>query len=548
MRTVVLGDPVLDLDIPTHTHAPSEGGAESGVGGDPGYLSDVGDLGDLGDLGILSDSTAVVGAPDAAVDPLDEAVRLLRPLPLAEAGSGQLAGRRVFGETGSREVPAASERGDGVDRADAGASPARPPEEAADPLDEAVRLTQSSRTTTGDGAIEQPSRPVSAPRRPPLPPRPPQPPRIGSIDGPASRGRQTDGPFDAASSNRVASPEPDAGIDDGAEPMWVAEQVQVWASGSGSAEPAAESVAEPGDAVEARRTPSGAVDFPRSDSARSAHISELTDPPLPPPARPRPRVEPEPTAAEPAVAKPVPSSPSGLLSRIADLTDPPPLPPQQQRDRTVAIPRTRSAPTPAPRALFRDELDPPEPPPTALLEVPEFLVPGFGAAAVPADPATGLPLGTVLSGVLGPDLWRRCHVEWSGAHCVALARIARGVDGLAPAAVTSLVSGATAGLRWLGATREQDELAGIVADTIAHPDGVSQTNSARTIRLYGAAICSAVGRPLRRCACHRDLARDVSEELIELGLAGLVDSMHGTVPGAVPRASSGTGTVGRGRA
>ena len=224
-------------------------------------------------------------------------------------------------------------------------------------------------------------------------------------------------------------------------------------------------------------------------------------------------------------------SSSGLLSRISELTDPP----SPQRDKTVAIPRTPpSTSPPSPRPLFRDEFAraAPEPVPQPI-EVPEFLVPGFDESVVPADPATGVPLGTVLSGVLGPELWRRCHVEWSGAHCIALARVARGVDGLAPAAVTSLWAGATAGLRWLGATREQDELAEAVAEAIAHPDGVSKTNSARTIRLYGAAICAAVGRPLRRCACHRDLARDVSEELIELGLAGLADPLP--APGGLTR-------------
>jgi hypothetical protein len=90
-------------------------------------------------------------------------------------------------------------------------------------------------------------------------------------------------------------------------------------------------------------------------------------------------------------------------------------------------------------------------------------------------------------------------------------------------------------LRWLGVTRDQDELAGEVADAIAHPDDMSTTNSARTVRLYGAAICVAVGRSLRRCACNRDLARDVSPELIELGLAGLADPLPDPLAAPLPR-------------
>lgn len=148
------------------------------------------------------------------------------------------------------------------------------------------------------------------------------------------------------------------------------------------------------------------------------------------------------------------------------------------------------------------------------IAVPDFIVPGFTQPAKP-------PLRTVLSTVLGPDLWQRCYVEWSPAHCTALARIARTVDGLAPSAGTAVRSSAGAGMRWLGVAREREMLADQVADAISHPLGATAPNRARTVRLYGAAICMALNIPLRRCACHRDLDRDVSGELIRLGLEEL---------------------------
>jgi hypothetical protein len=152
------------------------------------------------------------------------------------------------------------------------------------------------------------------------------------------------------------------------------------------------------------------------------------------------------------------------------------------------------------------------------LTVPEFLVPGFGEVAQPAEH----PLGAVLSITLGRELWRRCHVEWSQAHCAALARFARGIDGQAPSTVTSLRSTAGAGLRWLGATRDEDTLAARIADAIELPPRVSQTVEARTVRLYGVAICAALERSMRRCACHRDLMRDVSVETVRELLAEFV--------------------------
>jgi hypothetical protein len=149
------------------------------------------------------------------------------------------------------------------------------------------------------------------------------------------------------------------------------------------------------------------------------------------------------------------------------------------------------------------------------ITVPDFIIPGF------TQPAAKPPLRTVLSTVLGPDLWQRCYVEWSPAHCTALARIARTVDGLAPSAGTAVRSTAGAGMRWLGVARERELLADQVADAISHPVGATASNQARTVRLYGAAICMALNVPLRRCACHRDLDRDVSSELIRLGLEEL---------------------------
>jgi hypothetical protein len=115
------------------------------------------------------------------------------------------------------------------------------------------------------------------------------------------------------------------------------------------------------------------------------------------------------------------------------------------------------------------------------IAVPDFVIPGFTQPAKP-------PLRTVLSTVLGPDLWQRCYVDWSPAHCTALARIARVVDGLAPSAGTAVRSTAGAGMRWLGVAREREMLADEVADAISHPVGATAPNQARTVRLYGAAI------------------------------------------------------------
>ncbi|WP_370353335.1 hypothetical protein [Catenulispora sp. EB89] len=154
------------------------------------------------------------------------------------------------------------------------------------------------------------------------------------------------------------------------------------------------------------------------------------------------------------------------------------------------------------------------------IAVPDFIVPGF------AEPAPEPPLRTVLSTVLGPELWQRCYAEWSPAHCTALARIARNVDGLAPSAGAAVRSTAGAGMRWLGVAREREMLADLVAGAISHPAGATSANQARTVRLYGAAICMALNVPLRRCACHRDLERDVSGELIRLGL----EELAGEVP------------------
>ncbi|GAA1991870.1 hypothetical protein GCM10009838_64300 [Catenulispora subtropica] len=180
---------------------------------------------------------------------------------------------------------------------------------------------------------------------------------------------------------------------------------------------------------------------------------------------------------------------------------------------------------PAPAPVLTPAPAPAADPPTLVglpddLSVPDFVVPGF------SRPAPKPPLRTVLSTVLGPDLWQRCYAEWSPAHCISLARLARSVDGLAPSAAAALRSTAGASMRWLGVNREREDLADQVAAAISHPVGASDANRARTVRLYGAAICVALNIPVRRCACHRDLDRDVSSELIRLGL----EELAGEVP------------------
>lgn len=191
----------------------------------------------------------------------------------------------------------------------------------------------------------------------------------------------------------------------------------------------------------------------------------------------------------------------------------PPRPPRVSPLRSVVL----NAPEPAP--------EPDPDPPTLVglpdgLTVPDLVVPGF------TEPAPKPPLRTVLSTVLGPELWQRCYAEWGPAHCISLARVARAVDGLAPSAAAALRSTAGASMRWLGVNREREELADQVANAISHPVHASDANRARTVRLYGAAICVALNIPMRRCACHRDLDRDVSGELIRLGL----EELAGEVP------------------
>ena len=212
----------------------------------------------------------------------------------------------------------------------------------------------------------------------------------------------------------------------------------------------------------------------------------------------------------------------------------PPLPQRQRRPRPAPAPGpaptpatgpapAAAAPAPATTAATSTPVPAPAPasaPAPADIAVPDFIVPGF------TEPAPEPPLRTVLSTVLGPELWQRCYAEWSPAHCTALARIARIVDGLAPSAGAAVRSTAGAGMRWLGVAREREMLADQVADAISHPAGATAPNQARTVRLYGAAICVALNVPLRRCACHRDLERDVSGELIRLGL----EELAGEVP------------------
>ncbi|MEY9934842.1 hypothetical protein ABH926_009513 [Catenulispora sp. GP43] len=209
----------------------------------------------------------------------------------------------------------------------------------------------------------------------------------------------------------------------------------------------------------------------------------------------------------------------------------PPLPVRQRKPwpTSAPVPTTASAtaaPAPAQKPAPTPEPDPPTlvdlrpVAPPEDISVPDFIVPGF------SKPAPEPPLRTVLSTVLGPELWQRCYGEWGPAHCTALARIARAVDGLAPSAGAAMRSTAGAGMRWLGVAREREMLADLVAEAISHPAGATAANQARTVRLYGAAICVALNVPLRRCACHRDLERDVSGELIRLGL----EELAGEVP------------------
>ena len=273
---------------------------------------------------------------------------------------------------------------------------------------------------------------------------------------------------------------------------------------------------------------------PRVPSMRSVVLN-------PPSDTPQPAVTPNGFAAEP--------DPPTLIDRIPpighdDLVVPDFLRPDfgapaaapEPKDTRPPLPQRRRRPRPVPQADPDPPtlIDPHPPVPAAPvlpaplaataapdeISVPDFVVPGF------TQPAPKPPLRTVLSTVLGADLWQRCYAEWSPAHCTALARIARAVDGLAPSAGTAMRSTAGAGMRWLGVAREREMLADQVAGAISHPAGATAANQARTVRLYGAAICTALNVPLRRCACHRDLERDVSGELIRLGL----EELAGEVP------------------
>ena len=149
------------------------------------------------------------------------------------------------------------------------------------------------------------------------------------------------------------------------------------------------------------------------------------------------------TAAAARVTPPAPATATGLARPAAAAATTAPATPS---GRTAAA---------APAASAADPAAPDD------IAVPDFIVPGFTQPAKP-------PLRTVLSTVLGPDLWQRCYVEWSAGHCTALARIARTVDGLAPSAGTAVRSTAGAGMRWLGVAREREVLADEVAAAISH--------------------------------------------------------------------------------
>jgi hypothetical protein len=273
---------------------------------------------------------------------------------------------------------------------------------------------------------------------------------------------------------------------------------------------------------------------PQPDAASQAPVKPASEPEPAPDADPPTLIDRMPPIDPDDLVVPEFLRPDFVLSK-PDAT-PQPNPPQQQ-----AVRATKPQPAPAPAAATTPAPAPAKPsvpaptpalspdpdPPTLItarpaddISVPDFIIPGF------SQPAAKPPLRTVLSTVLGPDLWQRCYGEWGAAHCIALARIARAVDGLAPSASAAMRSGAGAGMRWLGVAREREALADAVADAISHPAGASTANQARTLRLYGAAICMALNLPLRRCACHRDLERDVSSELIRLGL----EELAGEVP------------------
>lgn len=263
-------------------------------------------------------------------------------------------------------------------------------------------------------------------------------------------------------------------------------------------------------------------DFLRPDFGAPAAVPEAngTRPPLPQRKR-RPRPAPKADPDPPTLIDPHPPIPA------ADPARPAPIPSVVSEDHASLVPTPTPIPIPIPSAATENpaarspaRAPAPDRDPADDIAVPPFLVPGF------IEPPPKPPLRTVLSTVLGPDLWQRCYVEWSPAHCTALARIARAVDGLAPSATAAVRSTAGAGMRWLGVAREREMLADLVADAISHPVGATAPNQARTVRLYGAAICMALNVPLRRCACHRDLERDVSSELIRLGL----EELAGEVP------------------
>jgi hypothetical protein len=280
---------------------------------------------------------------------------------------------------------------------------------------------------------------------------------------------------------------------------------------------------------------------PRIAPMRSVVLGAQADAGSRAPANPAPK--PGPASAEPLPGPDPDPDPPTLIDRMPpidpdDLVVPEFLRPDFVAPTTVPGPKAKPAPQPQagrPPLPIRQRKPRPAPapapdPPTLVdphpaitpitAAAPDFIVPGF------TEPAPEPPLRTVLSTVLGPELWQRCYVEWSPAHCAALARIARVVDGLAPSAGTTVRSTAGAGMRWLGVAREREMLADLVADAISHPAGATAPNRARTVRLYGAAICMALNVPLRRCACHRDLERDVSGELIRLGL----EELAGEVP------------------
>ncbi|WP_194927830.1 hypothetical protein, partial [Catenulispora pinisilvae] len=257
-------------------------------------------------------------------------------------------------------------------------------------------------------------------------------------------------PESATSTSNAAQPASDSATEPAAE-----------AAPDSATEPAPDSAAEPADEPE----PRPAEQRPLLRKERALDPDWIGARPLfrdEAPTRQVPRIEFEPSAgAEPVAPRKAPRVAPMRSVVLGPQADPPtlvdPMPPIDPNE--LVVPDFLRADFVAPATVTKTKVMPqpdPDPPtliapplPTAPmaadgLNVPDFIVPGF------SKPAPEPPLRTVLSTVLGPDLWQRCYTEWTPAHCTALARVARNVDGLAPSAGAAVRSTAGAGMRWLG--------------------------------------------------------------------------------------------------